>query len=101
MLVAQLGPTLCNPMYYIVPGILQAGIQEWVAVPFSRGIFPTQGSNPGFPPCRQIFTVWAAREALGHVYFITIFFQYLFIYFIFGRAGSSLPPLGCLCTGLL
>ena len=27
---------------------------EWVAIPFSRGIFPTQGSNPGFPYCRQI-----------------------------------------------
>ena len=23
-------------------------------LPFSRGIFPTQGSNPGIPPCRQI-----------------------------------------------
>ena len=22
---------------------------EWVAVPFSKGIFPTQGSNPGLP----------------------------------------------------
>ena len=27
---------------------------EWVAVPFSRGIFPTQGSNPGLPHCRWI-----------------------------------------------
>ena len=27
--------------------ILQARILEWVAMPFSRGIFPTQGSNPG------------------------------------------------------
>ena len=35
-------------------GILQARILEWVAVPFSRGIFPTQGSNPGLPHCRWI-----------------------------------------------
>jgi len=35
-------------------GILQAGILERVAFPFSRGIFPTQGSNPGLPHCRQI-----------------------------------------------
>ena len=28
---------LCNPMDYIVHGILQARILEWVAVPFSRG----------------------------------------------------------------
>ena len=29
-----------------------------------QGIFPTQGSNPSFPHCRQIFTVRATREAL-------------------------------------
>ena len=27
-------------------GILQARILDWVAMPSSRGIFPTQGSNP-------------------------------------------------------
>ena len=27
-------------------GILQARKLEWVGIPFSRGIFPTQGSNP-------------------------------------------------------
>ena len=35
--VAQLCPTLCDPMDYTVLGILQARILEWVAVPFSRG----------------------------------------------------------------
>ena len=35
--VAQLCPTLCDPMDCIVHGILQARILEWVAVPFSRG----------------------------------------------------------------
>ena len=35
--VAQSCPTLCDPMDYIVPGILQARILEWVAMPFSRG----------------------------------------------------------------
>ena len=34
--VAQLGPTLCDPMDYTVHGILQARILEWVAFPFSR-----------------------------------------------------------------
>ena len=53
--VAQLCPTLCDPMVYTVHGILQARILlEWVAAPFSRGLFPTQGSNPGLPHCRQI-----------------------------------------------
>ena len=35
--VTQSCPTLCNPMDYTVHGILQAGILEWVAFPFSRG----------------------------------------------------------------
>ena len=34
--VAQLCPTLCDPMDYIVHGILQARILEWVATPFPR-----------------------------------------------------------------
>ena len=33
---------ICNPMNYTVDGILQARILEWVAFPFSRGIFPTR-----------------------------------------------------------
>ena len=52
--VAQSRPTLCNPMDYTVHGILQTRILEWVAVPFSRGIFATQGSNPGLLHCRWI-----------------------------------------------
>ena len=57
--VAQLCPTLCDSMDCSLPGssahgILQARILEWVAIPFSRGIFPTQGSNPGLLHCRQI-----------------------------------------------
>ena len=42
-------PTDCT-----VHGILQARILEWIAFPFSRGIFPTQGWNPGLPHCRRI-----------------------------------------------
>ena len=43
-----------NPSDSSVHGILQARILEWVAMPFSRGNFPTQGLNPGLPHCRQI-----------------------------------------------
>ena len=43
--VTQLCPTLCDPMDYVVHGILQTKILEWVAVPFSRGY-----SNPGIEP---------------------------------------------------
>ena len=35
--VAESCPTLYDPMDYIVHGILQARILEWVAFPFSRG----------------------------------------------------------------
>ena len=57
--VAQLGLTLCDPMDCSlagssVCGILQAGVLEWIAISFSRGIIPTWGSNPGLPHCRQI-----------------------------------------------
>ena len=45
--VTQSCLTLCDPMDCTVRGILQARILEWVAIPFSRGIFPTQRSNPG------------------------------------------------------
>ena len=37
MKVTQSCPTLCDPVDYTVPGILQARILEWVASPFSRG----------------------------------------------------------------
>ena len=37
MKVTQSCPTLCNHMAYIVHGILQARILEWVDVAFSRG----------------------------------------------------------------
>ena len=51
-------PTLCDPMDRSPPGssvhgILQARTLEWIAISFSRGIFPTQGSNPGLLHCRQ------------------------------------------------
>ena len=35
--VAQSYPTLCDPIDYIVHGILQARILAWVVFPFSRG----------------------------------------------------------------
>ena len=43
----------CSPPGSPVYVIFQARVLEWVAVSFSRGIFPTQGLNPGLPHCRQ------------------------------------------------
>ena len=56
MLATQSCPTICDLMDYSPPGssihgILQARIQEWVAVS-PPGV--TQGSNPGLPRCRKI-----------------------------------------------
>ena len=59
--------TVCDPMDCSLPdssGISQARILEWVAIPFSRGIFPSQGWNPGLLHCRQFFTTWTTRKAL-------------------------------------
>ena len=42
-------PKDCGLPGSFVHGILQSRILEWVAIPFSRRIFPTQGSNLGFP----------------------------------------------------
>ena len=57
--VTQLCLTLCDPMDCSptgssVHGILQSRILEWVAIPFSRGIFLTWGSNMGLLHWRWI-----------------------------------------------
>ena len=56
--VAQLCLTLHSPMDCSLPGssaheIFQARVLEWVAISFSRGIFPTQGWNSGLLHYRQ------------------------------------------------
>ena len=52
--VTQSCPTLCNPMDYTVHGILQAQNTGVGSLSLLQGIFPTQGSDPGLPHCRQI-----------------------------------------------
>ena len=52
--VAQLCPTLGDPLDYTVHGILQTRILEWVAIPFSKGFSLTQRSDPGLLHCGQI-----------------------------------------------
>ena len=43
--VTQSCPTLCDPMDYIVHGILQARLLEWVAFPFSWGSSQPRNQN--------------------------------------------------------
>ena len=75
-LVAQLGPTLCDPMDCTrCPDSSVHGDSPgkntrvgWNAL--LQGIFPTQGSNPGLPHCRQIpyyliFKITSQESLLG------------------------------------
>ena len=61
--VAQSCPTLCDPLDYTVPGILQARIQEWVALP-SPGDLSNPEIKPRSPTLQaDSLTSWATREA--------------------------------------
>ena len=58
-LVAQSCPTLCDPMDCSPPGSSAhrdspGKNTRMGGHSFLQGIFPTQGSNPGLPHCRQI-----------------------------------------------
>ena len=61
--LAQLCPTLCNPMDYTVHGILQARILEWIAFPFSRGSSQPRDRTQVSHIAGGFFTSWATREA--------------------------------------
>ena len=60
--VAQLSPTLCDPVDYTVRGTLQATILEWVAFPFSRGSSQPRDQNQVSHIAGGLFTSWATRE---------------------------------------
>ena len=67
VLVLQWCPILCNstdcsPPGSSVHGILQARILEWVAISFSRGIFPAQGLNPGVLHCIMLRSSCLTRD---------------------------------------
>ena len=67
VLVTQLCPTLCDSMDYSPPGsslhgILQPGIVEWVAIPFSRGSSQPRDQTQVSHIVGRFFTIWAIRE---------------------------------------
>ena len=58
-LVAQLCPTLCDPMDYSPPCSSVHGDSPGKSIGVGwnallQGVFPTQGLNPGLPHCRRI-----------------------------------------------
>ena len=68
VLIAQLCPTLCDPMDCSPPGssvhgILQARILEWVAIPFSRGSSRPRDWTWISCIAGRFFTIWTTREA--------------------------------------
>ena len=59
--VTQLCLTLCDPVDYS-SGILQTRILQWVALPFSKGVFPTQRSKSGLLQYRLILNQLSHQE---------------------------------------
>ena len=66
--VAQLCPTLCDPMDYTVHGIFQPRILEWIAVPFSRGSSQSRDQTQVCRIAARFFTSWATREYIASMY---------------------------------
>ena len=62
--VIQLCLTLCDPMNYMVHGILQARILEWVTFSFSRGSSQPRDQTQVSRIAGRFFNSWATREAL-------------------------------------
>ena len=65
--VAQLCPTLCNPvdcnlLGFSIHGILQARILEWIAISFSRGSSRPRDQTRVFHIGGRRFNLWATRE---------------------------------------
>ena len=63
--VAQLCPTLCEPMDSTAHGILQARILEWVAFPFSRESSWPRNRTGVSCIAGGFFTNWAISEVLN------------------------------------
>ena len=80
LVLTQSCPTLCGPMDCRSPGasihgLLQAGILEWVAIPFSSGYSWPSDQTPISCLGRWVLYHWATWEALSSLpvlYFILI-----------------------------
>ena len=77
--VTQTCPAFCDPVDCSSPassvhGILQARILEWVAIPFARGILPTQGLNLSLLHCRQILYPLSHQGTSVTMYYLKILY---------------------------
>ena len=88
MKVTQSCPTLCDPMNTTGHRIFQDSILEWVdRWSLLQEIFPTQGSNPGLPHCRQILCLCIRYETY---LFLVIWFTVLLVNEILPFIPSSI-----------
>ena len=81
--------TFCNPMDGSPPGssvhgILHTGIQEWVAMPSSRGSSPLRDQICVSWSGRQILYRWVTWEALRNVYCVINIFKIFYMLWYFG-----------------
>ena len=72
-LVPKSCPTLCEPMDYSLPGPSAHGDSSGKSTGVGchvllQGIFPTQGSNPSIPHCRQILYQLSYQGSPSHLY---------------------------------
>ena len=74
-----LWPQDCSLSGTSVDGLLQARMLEWVAMPFSRGIFPTQRSNSGLLHCSRILYHLSHQGSLYIYIYIYIYTYFKFI----------------------
>ena len=93
----------CSSPGSSVQGIVQARILEWVVIPFSSGIFLTQGLNPGLLHCRKILYCLSHQgHTKGQIQQLILHLIYLFknIY-LFETIESWLRHVGFLlqCSG--
>ena len=70
--VAQLCPTLCDPLAYSLPGspvhgIFQAIVLECIAISFSRGSSQPRARTRVSRAVDRRFTIWATREVSSKV----------------------------------
>ena len=73
---------------HFVHGISQARILEWVAIPFSRGLFLTPRLNLGCLHCTQILY---SLSHLGNPY-VCKYSNYLNVKYLWSIFSSTLPP---------
>ena len=99
MFVTQLCLTLCDPRNCSPPassvhGILQARIQEWVAIPFSRGSSWPRDWTQISCTAGGFFTVWTTREAsrrmcTGYMHLLRCFTWGAWTFVDFGSCRES------------